>query len=83
MHLFDDVTVTVTVDWCLLCLALLANSVLHSVKQPCGSCDTVWDFKTAAGTSDSAMIRVESSQGRRYSSRGYANTAHRDRTISF
>lgn len=37
---------------------------------------------TAAGTSDSAAIRVESSQGHRYSFRGNANTAHQDRTLS-
>lgn len=35
---------------------------------------------TAAGTSDSAAIRLESSQGRTYSFRGNANTAHWDRT---
>lgn len=48
---------------------LLVDSVLQyeAAMWQCGSCDNVSDCNTAAETSDSAAIRVESSQGHRYS----------------
>lgn len=50
------------------------------MKLQCGSCVRVCN--SATGTSDTVVIRLESSQGYTYSFRGNANTAHQDRTLS-